>query len=1085
MRHKTLKSFLLFFFLSILLLPGSVQAQSTYGLIVGVALDESKAVVPAATVTVKNAATNIERAVETGDQGEFRVTNLLPGTYTVTVEKSGFKKGTSSGVIVRLNESTRLDFTLQVGEVTQTVDVSVAAPLLETSNSTIGRVVTNEKIVELPLNGRDFTRLTLMVPGASPGQSSGTGFLIGGTPVAVTGNRSDQNNYTLDGVNNNETFFKHYGIRPSIDAIQEFKIQTNITSAEYGEAAGANVNIAVKSGTNNYHGALFEFFRNNVLDARESFSARKQQFRWNQFGGTFGGPIRKDKTFFFGNYEGFRFRREGNSLTTVPTAAMMRGDFSLNVNGTPAPRIYDPLTSRTVNGVLVRDPFPGNIVPSGRFNPVSLEWQKNLYAPHPENRPGQLQNFQNLTGTIRGDDQFTVRVDHQFNDKNMIFGRYSWANNDQDIPRTLPAVVESQYNQFRNYVVNYTRLISPTTIFDFKYGFNHDDIQRRTPRLGSGIPGLVAAGLKGIPESGTFRETFEYPVSLNVQGFAGGDLTAFVSGPQKTWQFLPALSKVVGTHNLKFGADIKVRHVLHDGSFATITHDRLTTSDPQDTAGVTGLPYASFLLGYPSTAGRQVSLPSPGCTSCTEAHMKQDLWHFYVQDDIKVSRNLTVNIGMRYEYSSWYSSLNNPSNASWFDTLGNGGKGQFVWAGPNPITGEAPNTTSTFIEPDKNNWAPRIGLAYLFGQKTTFRTGYAIFYGSNIAWEGNHMRGNYPYAVGQDLPINRTTITNTTDNAFPPIDFATVPPSAQHTARRDNRMPYVQQWNLGIQHQLVEDLVFEVNYVGSKGTRLSSFLSGNDPRPGPGDIQPRRPYPQHLGAFSENRSEATSSYHGMTVRVEKRFSKGLSYGGNYSWSKSMDLNSNWGGTSPQDAYNAKDSIGLSDFDRRHIFSSDFVYLLPKSSLTGVAGALVNGWQTNGIIMLRSGRPLTPTLPFDNANVGARGNFQRPNVVGDINGPETRQQWFNTSAFAVSAPFSFGNAGRNIIEGPGYASVDFALYKNFMISESQQIQFRSEFFNIFNRTNYNNPGLSFGTPGFGVITGTDSARQIQFALKYLF
>lgn len=223
----------------------------------------------------------------------------------------------------------------------------------------------------------------------------------------------------------------------------------------------------------------------------------------------------------------------------------------------------------------------------------------------------------------------------------------------------------------------------------------------------------------------------------------------------------------------------------------------------------------------------------------------------------------------------------------------------------------------------------------------------------------------------------------------------------------------------------------------------------------------------------------------MTIRVEKRFSKGLSYGGNYSWSKSMDLNSNWGGTSPQDAYNAKDSIGLSDFDRRHIFSSDFVYLLPKSSLTGVAGALVNGWQTNGIIMLRSGRPLTPTLPFDNANVGARGNFQRPNVVGDINGPETRQQWFSTSAFAVSAPFTFGNAGRNIIEGPGYASVDFALYKNFMISESQQIQFRSEFFNIFNRTNYNNPGLSFGTPGFGVITGTDSARQIQFALKYLF
>ena len=1075
---------------SVLLLaaiPATVWGQSTYGFIVGVVTDESNAVIPGATVTARNEATNIERMVSTGTRGEYRIANLLPGVYTVTVEQASFKKGTKAGVEVRLNESVRVDFTMQIGAVTETVEVTMTAPLLETSSSTIGRVVTNEKIVELPLNGRDFTRLTLLVPGSSPGQNSGTGFLIGGTPVAVTGNRSDQNNYTLDGVNNNETFFKHYGIRPSLDAIQEFKIQTNITSAEYGEAAGANVNVAIKSGTNDFHGSAFEFFRNNVLDARESFSARKQQFRWNQFGGTFGGPIRKGKTFFFGNYEGFRLRREGNSLTTVPTAAMMGGNFSRNVDGTPAPQIYDPLTTRPnpAGSGFIRDPFPGNIIPSTRFNPVSLEFQKNLYVPHPENRPGNLQNFQNLTGTEQDDNQFTVRVDHHFNDKNLLFGRYSWANNDQLIPAALPAVVESRYNHFRNYVINYNLLLSPTTIFEFKHGYNEDDIQRRTPRLGSGVPGLVAAGLEGIPESGTFRETFEYPVSLNVQGFAAGGATAFVSGPQKTWQFLPSLSQIKGTHSLKYGADIKVRHVLHDGSFATITHDRLTTSDPQDAAGLTGQPYASFLLGWPSTAGRQLSLPSPGCTSCTEANMAQNLWHFYVQDDIKVSRNLTVNLGLRYEYSSWYRSRNDPSNASWFDALGDGGRGQFVWAGPNPITGEPANTTPTFIEPDKNNWAPRIGLAYLLGQKTTIRSGYSVFYGSNVAWEGNHMRGNYPYAVGQDLPVNRTFPTNPTNDAFPPVDFATVPPSAQHTARRDNRMPYVQQWNFGIQQQLVEDLVMEVSYVGSKGTRLSSFISGNDPTPGPGDIQPRRPYPQHLGAFSENRSDANSSYHGLTVRLDKRYSRGVSYGINYAWSHSMDLNSQWGGTSPQDAYNARNSIGLSDFDRRHIFSGDLVYILPSTGLRGFSGQLVNGWQVNTIVLLRSGRPLTPTLTFDNANVGARGNFQRPNVVGSIEGPQTRQQWFSTAAFAVPPPFTFGSAGRNIIEGPGYAAVDFALYKNFMVGDRQTIQFRSEFFNVLNRTNFNTPGTNFGTPGFGVITGTDSARQIQFALKYLF
>ncbi|MEW5976644.1 MAG: TonB-dependent receptor [Acidobacteriota bacterium] len=1071
------------------LFSAQAWAQSTYGLIVGVVTDETKAVVPGATVTAKNEATNIERVVETSDQGEYRITNLLPGNYTVTVEKQGFKKASTTGVIVRLNESVRADFAMQVGEITQTLEVSVSAQLLETSNSTVGTVVTNEKIVELPLNGRDFTQLTLLIPGASPGASAGGFFIIGGQTVAVTGNRSDQNNYTLDGVNNNETFFKHYGIRPSIDAIQEFKVQTNITSAEYGEAAGANVNIAVKSGTNSFHGSLFEFLRNDVFDARETFASRKQKFRWNQFGGTFGGPIKKDKTFFFANYEGFRLRRESNTLSTVPTEAMMRGDFSRNVDGSPAPPIFDPFTTRpNPNGPgFIRDPFPGNLIPSGRFNPVSLEWQKNLYEPNRENRPGNRQNFVNTTPTKGEDDQYTIRIDHKFNDKNTIFGRYSQADNDRISPQSFPGTDVTFFNHFRNYVISDTHIFNPTTILDIKFGFNQDNIERGTEPLGTGIPGLVAKGLRDIP--GKFRDKFDFPLDMAIAGFAGAGLTAFQSGPQKTWQILPSLSQIKGTHNLKYGADIKVRHVLHDGAFASIRHDRLGTSDPQDAAGITGQAYASFLLGTPSSAGRTIPLQAPGCESCTEANMKQDLWHFYVQDDIKVRRNLTLNVGLRYEWTSWYRSLNDPPNSSWFDTLGDGGRGRFVWAGPNPITGEGPNTTPSFIAPDKNNWAPRIGLAYLLGQKTTIRTGYSVFYGSNIAWEGNHMRGNWPFAVGQDLPVNRADTgppQNLTGNAFPPLDPKAVPPSAQHTARRDNVMPYVQQWNFGIQHELVTDLLLEVNYVGSKGTRLASFISGNDARPEPGEIQPRRPFPQHLGAFSENRTDAVSSYHGLTVKLDKRFAKGLSYRLNYSWSHSMDLNSQWGGTSPQNAYDARASIGLSDFDRRHIFSGDFIYLLPVTGHRGVVGQFVNGWQVNGIIAFRSGNPLTPTLTFDNANTGSRGNFQRPNVVGTVEGPTTRQEWFNTRAFATPLPFNFGNAGRNIIEGPGYANVDFALYKNFMIREGKDsIQFRSEFFNIFNRTNFNNPGTAFGTAGFGRITGTQPARQIQFALKYLF
>jgi hypothetical protein len=348
------------------------------------------------------------------------------------------------------------------------------------------------------------------------------------------------------------------------------------------------------------------------------------------------------------------------------------------------------------------------------------------------------------------------------------------------------------------------------------------------------------------------------------------------------------------------------------------------------------------------------------------------------------------------------------------------------------------------------------------------------------------MRGNWPYAVGQDLSLNETTPRNPTHDPSPPIDPTTVPPSAQHTARRDNVMPYMQQWNLGIQQQLAADLLLEVNYVGSKGTHLASFLSGNDARPGPGEVQPRRPFPQHLGGFSENRSWATSRYHGLITKIEKRFTKGLTFDVHYAWSKSIDLNSEWGGTSPQDAYNLKGSMGLSDFHRKHIFSAALVYLLPRvASSTGVAGKIVNDWQFNAIVQLRSGRFLTPTLPFDNANTGSRGNFQRPNLVGPIRGPRTSDEWFNTAAFAVPPRFTFGDAGRNIIEGPGFAVVDMALYKNVPITTRHSAQLRFEAFNVLNRTNLGNPGTSFGTPGFGQIRGSGPARQIQFGLKYLF
>ena len=368
----------------------TAPAQNTYGTIVGVVTDETGAVIPGASVTAMNVDTNIVTSAETNQSGDYRILNLLPGNYDLTVETTGFKKSVTAGVTIQVNQSVRIEIAMQVGDVVETVEVSAAAVAqLETTRATLGTVVSNAKVVELPLNGRDFTQLTLLLPGASPGAGAGGFFLIGGQTVAVTGNRSDQNNYTLDGVNNNETFFKHYGIRPSLDAIQEFNVQTNITSAEYGEAAGANINVAIKSGTNQIHGAVFEFLRNDNFDTKTFFATEKSEFRWNQFGATVGGPLIKNRTFWFAHWESFRFRRESTILSTVPTQDMRGGVFTTNVDGTPLGQIFDIET--TVEGAngFMRNPFPNNTIPASRFHSTSKTWQEGVFGPFLPNLPAK------------------------------------------------------------------------------------------------------------------------------------------------------------------------------------------------------------------------------------------------------------------------------------------------------------------------------------------------------------------------------------------------------------------------------------------------------------------------------------------------------------------------------------------------------------------------------------------------------------------------------------------------------------------------------------------------------------------------
>jgi TonB dependent receptor len=481
----------------------------------------------------------------------------------------------------------------------------------------------------------------------------------------------------------------------------------------------------------------------------------------------------------------------------------------------------------------------------------------------------------------------------------------------------------------------------------------------------------------------------------------------------------------------------------------------------------------------------------------TSLHGRRTLWHFYGQDDVKLTTNLTLNLGLRYEYSPWLTPIE--GRLSGFDTTVPGGR--FMWASTNPITGEPANAPPTLIDPVRTNFAPRFGIAYLLTPKTTVRAGYGIFYNSNFSWETSSGRGNWPYAVSEgrsgmnsQFPLEPLQPVGTT--FADTIDPAKVAPDVQHTMSRRQRVGYMQQWNLHVQRELIRGLLLEMGYVGTKGTKLSAFLNANDALPGPGPVQPRRPFPK-LSPFQENQSNGNSHYHGLTLKLEKRLSSNVSLLANYAFSKSLDQGSAFGGRAqPQNKLNFRAELGYSDFHSYHIFSSGYVVDLPfgpgkryLSGLRGVPARLVGGWQVSGITALRSGRPFNIILNFDNANIGQGMPSLRPELVGEAY-PEgfkrTPQRWFNTAAFAVPPPFTFGNLGRNALLGPRFQSWDFGLYKNILIREGLRLQFRSEFFNAFNNVNFGNPAGVLGNPDFGQISTTVTPqRQIQFGLKLIY
>lgn len=1073
-------------------LPGFSQA-TTLGSIVGNVFDPTSASVPNAQVRVINTGTGVARDTTTNENGAFQVLSLIPGTYSVEVSAPSFQKQVQEKINLEVAGAVTVDFRLSVGQVTETVRVDAQADMINAVEGVIATTIENKKVVDLPLNGRNFVNLMRLTPGATRG-NTGTGPTLNGASYAVTGSRSDNTNYTLDGTPNNGTFFKTVALTPSVDAINEFKIQTNM-SARYGAAAGANVNVSIKSGTNELHGTAYEFFRNAKLDSRDYFAARRPDFKFNQFGFSLGGPVRvpklydgRNRTFFFFNYEGLQQRRGVTQLGTIPNAAWRSGDLSLNLDGrTALPQIYDPATTRQtgVNAqgqpIYTRDPFPGNRIPEARVVPYARAYL-NLWFPNSlPIIPGlNNSNFINATSQRREDNQTHTRIDHKFSDNNNFFARVSWADLSQVSPRSLPNASGVTYNKYLSLAVSDTHVINPTTVLDVRLGFLRAD-------LGEGpvhrfIDVYRSAGLSNVP---TLFRDFDFPVNFNIAGLTGPGNGNLVNGPDFTRNGSIALTKTVGRHTLAFGYDYTQLRIIHDSVFLNLDFNTVATADPQN-QGTTGAAFASFLLGLPNGGGR--------ITGEADLDIDQKLHHAFVQDDFRVNSRLTVNLGLRYEYNEW--PHHRRGRMGGYDLT----SGVYYWTGTNPITGQPPNIRNTIAEPQYLNFAPRIGFAYRATDRTVIRSAYGIFYNSNFGWEWSTGRGNWPYSISENLaginipgvPLQRA------DQLFGSFDPSAVVPAAQHTISRDLQTPYMQNWNFGVEQQLTQSLLLEVNYQGAKGTNLSSFLSTNDPLPGPGAVNPRRPLPA-AGPVSELKMVANSRYNALTTKLQQRFDRGLSFVASYAYQKNIDQNSSFGGTSPQNNLDIAAEMAPSDFDQTHVFNSGFTYELPGPR-RGVASWFIGGWQTTGLVTLETGRPFNVTLPFDNANVGARGNFQRPNLVGDPFPSGWQKQYgpgglyLDPSAFAVPAQYTFGNLARNALRGPGFKNVDISAFKNFNFTERARLQFRSEFYNAFNFTNFGNPGGSFNPQNlgnFGRITGTvgqfttGNQRSIQLALKLIF
>jgi hypothetical protein len=1047
-----------------LLLPAVVAAQTHRASLRGTVYDPNGAAILGATISLTDSATGEVRTTTSNNRGEYAVSSLPAGVYQVEVTMNNFQKH-SENIEVLVNQDHRFDVTLGVGGFQGEV-VSSYDPQLKKDSASLGTVIENKQVTGLPLDGRNFYELSLLVPGAVPPAQGSAGSARGDFAFSVNGAREDANNFLLDGVYNVDPKLNTFGVRPSVDAIREFEMLTSTYDASFGRNPGAQVNVILNSGSNDFHGSLFEFHRNAALDARNFFapaSEPKPKYIRNQFGGSLGGPIKKDRTFFFADYEGTRSREGITRITNVPTAQEREGNFSQSLFGVPT----NPFTGQ---------PFDDGIIPDFFINPVG----RAIAALYPlPNRNVPLQNFVSSPILRDDNDSFDARVDHSLTDRANLTFRYSFGERDLFEPFTgaafslVPGFGDTVNRRSQNAMGALTLVLTPNLVNESRVAFNRvaSSVNQEASTINSDV------GLPTIsPRERDLGLSF-----ITITGFS--PLGDEGNNPQNSitnvYQFLNNASYVRGNHVFKFGADLRFSQ---QNAFRDVeSRGRLQFSP---FGQITGNALGDLLLGLPFlTSVARVDNPQ---------QIRTESYNFFVNDSYRVTPRLTLTAGLRYEYNS--PPVDAEDRANLYDVASR----SLVPVGTNGVPRSG-------FDADKNNFAPRVGFAWTIGedQATVLRGGYGIYYDQSPLAPAEALYFNSPF-FDNNIFFSLPGLPLTLNDPFPAFFPFPLPDSAL-AIQRDLRTGYMQHWNLNIERQIGSKGVLELAYVGSKGTKLLTARDINQPQPSvlpPGLPFVPRPDPR-FDDIDLLESRANSNYNALQARFQQRLSRGLSALVSYTWSKSIDDASNFFSSAgdpnfPQNSYDVAAERGRSNFDVRHRLSASYSYALPFGkgrrylADDGWISTVLSGWETYGIVTLQSGRPFTVALlsEIDNSGTGRSilgfGANDRPNLIGN---PElssgTTLQWFNTAAFAFPAPGTFGNAGRNILDGPGFQNVNASLVKNTALSERFNLQFRAEAFNLFNHPNFNLPDNFLGSPTFGRITSARDPRHIQFGLKLLF